>query len=86
MQIVICDDLKSTIQDLEQLLLSYEKENNLDFHISYFTTPSELYPYLKKTPVDVIFMPNNHCIIITCCNTGTEFFPVCWFKIFLCGC
>ena len=56
MQIVICDDLKSTIQDLEQLLLSYEKENNLDFHISYFTTPSELYPYLKKTPVDVIFM------------------------------
>lgn len=59
MQIVICDDLKSTVEDLETLLLSYEKENLLDFHISYFTTPSELYTHLQQTPVDIIFMDLN---------------------------
>lgn len=56
MQIVICDDLKPTVKDLENLLLSYEKENLLEFHITYFTTPSELYHYLQQTHVDIIFM------------------------------
>lgn len=57
--IAICDDKKTTTDNLEELLLSYSKEKGLDVEILYFTTPSALYEHMNQETVDIIFMDLN---------------------------
>ena len=57
--IAICDDKKHTTENLEELLLIYTKERELDAKILYFTTPSALYDHMSKESIDIIFMDLN---------------------------
>ena len=59
MNIAICDDKKHTTENLEELLLIYTKERELDAKILYFTTPSALYDHMSKESIDIIFMDIN---------------------------
>lgn len=54
--IAICDDNKSTTENLEELLQAYAKEKCLDTKIIYFETPSALYEHMQKETFDIIFM------------------------------
>lgn len=55
-QIAICDDQRSTTEDLETLLPTYANEKMLDINITYFSSPSILYSHMKQTTMDIIFM------------------------------
>lgn len=54
--IAICDDKKTTTENLEELVLDYTKEKSLDAKILYFSTPSELYEHMHQEAMDIIFM------------------------------
>lgn len=56
LQITICDDNKSTIGNLENLLRTYAAERFLELNITYFLSPSALYAYMCNHTVDIIFM------------------------------
>lgn len=56
LQITICDDNKSTIGNLENLLRTYAAERFLELNITYFSSPSALYAYMCNHTVDIIFM------------------------------
>lgn len=55
-QIAICDDKKITTANLDELLKNYMAERLLDTNIVYFLSPSALYNYMSRNPVDIVFM------------------------------
>lgn len=55
----ICDDKKSTTQNLDKQILLYINEKGLDAKVLYFTTPSSLYQYMHQQKIDIIFMDLN---------------------------
>ena len=55
-RIAICDDIKSTTANLEELLQTYTTEKSLNMELLNFTTPSTLYDYMTKESIDIIFM------------------------------
>ena len=59
LHIAICDDKKNTIQDMEEHISSFMKEQKLDAKIEYFSAPSILYHHMDKESFDIIFMDLN---------------------------
>lgn len=57
--IAICDDIKSTTTNLEELLQTYTSEKLLDMKLLYFTAPSALYDHMTKEHIDIVFMDLN---------------------------
>lgn len=55
-QIAICDDKKITTANLDDLLKGYMTERLLETNIVYFLSPSALYKYMSKNPIDIVFM------------------------------
>lgn len=55
-QIAICDDKKITTANLDDLVQNYMDERLLDTNIVYFLSPSVLYSYMSRNPVDIVFM------------------------------
>ncbi len=55
-QIAICDDIKVTIGNLEELIQTYTKEKHLEVKILFFPTPSSLYDHMSQNAIDIIFM------------------------------
>ena len=55
MNIIICDDEKSTCGELERMLMEYARKNGICFNIEVFFTGDSLADYLDKELVDVLF-------------------------------
>ena len=56
MNIIICDDEKSTCGELERMLMEYARKNGICFNIEVFFTGDSLADYLDKEVVDVLFL------------------------------
>ena len=56
MNIIICDDEKSTCGELERMLMEYARKNGICFNIEVFFTGDSLADYLDKELVDVLFL------------------------------
>ena len=48
MNIIICDDEKSTCGELERMLMEYARKNGICFNIEVFFTGDSLADYLDK--------------------------------------
>lgn len=51
MNIIICDDEKSTCGELERMLMEYARKNGICFNIEVFFTGDSLVDYLDKEVV-----------------------------------
>ncbi len=56
MKAIICDDEKSTCQDLERLLLKYAKEKRTPLVTEVFYSGDTLLEYLKREKADILFL------------------------------
>ena len=61
MKIVLCDDQKIVSEELGALIKRFSEENNLQNEFTYFAKPSELFEYMQKESVDLIFMDLEFC-------------------------
>lgn len=61
MQIAVCDDQKSFSEELNILIKKFSLENKIQNELVYFSRPSELYDYMEKVPMDLIFMDLEFC-------------------------
>ncbi|MBO5337224.1 MAG: response regulator transcription factor [Lachnospiraceae bacterium] len=56
MRIVLCDDVKIVSEELSLLINKFNEKNHLQNEFLYFEKPSELFAYMQKETVDIIFM------------------------------
>lgn len=56
MKIVLCDDQRVVSEELEDLIKKYDEINQQVNEFTYFSKPSELFDYMQKEAVDIIFM------------------------------
>lgn len=56
MRIGICDDNEIVVGEMRQLIQKFNEENSLPNDIIYFMKPSQLYEYMEKQSIDVLFM------------------------------
>lgn len=61
MKIVLCDDQKIVSEELSVLLKKFEAQKYMQNEYCYFAKPSELFEYMQKEPVDLIFMDLDFC-------------------------
>lgn len=56
MRIAFCDDQENVMMELNNLVLKYNEENQLQDDLFFFSTPSKLYSFLQTEKMDLIFM------------------------------
>lgn len=56
MRIAFCDDQKTIIEELDQLVRKFNYQNQLKDNLISFSTPLALYSYMQTEKVDLIFM------------------------------
>lgn len=56
MKIILCDDEKVIFEQMGTLLEKFSIENHIQNDFLYFAKPSELFGYMQKNEVDLIFM------------------------------
>lgn len=61
MKIAICDDHKIVSEELSLLLNKFDAKNHTQSECCYFAKPSELFEYMQKETVDLIFMDLEFC-------------------------
>ena len=61
MKLVLCDDQKSTFNELQPLVEKFSLQNQIPAELLYFTKPSLLFRALQKESVDLIFMDLEFC-------------------------
>lgn len=61
MKIVLCDDQRYILEQLEELIKKFDRENNILNELIYFDKPSVLYHYMQSSKVDIIFMDLEFC-------------------------
>ena len=54
--IAICDDNPTIIEDVKKALLEYEKKTSLSCTVTEFPKPLELYAYMQTEKIDIVFM------------------------------
>lgn len=61
MKIVLCDDQKIVSEELGTLIQKFSEENHIQNEFSYFARPSELFEYMQKEVVELVFMDLEFC-------------------------
>lgn len=56
MRIALCDDHEILLNQLHTLIIKYSVTTKQDYKIHQFLRPSELYTFMEKEPIDLIFM------------------------------
>ena len=56
MRIAVCDDQVSVAENLQTLIRQFDEEYNIKSEVYSYTKPSELFSFMQKDNVDVIFM------------------------------
>lgn len=56
MRIAVCDDQISVVENLQTLIRQFDEEYNIKSEVYSYTKPSELFNFMQKDNVDVIFM------------------------------
>lgn len=56
MRIAFCDDQKSIIETLEELVQKFNNQNQFQDTLFSFTSPVNLYSFMQKEKIDLIFM------------------------------
>lgn len=61
MNIAFCDDQKNIFDELDKLIVKFNKQNDFQDSLVYFSTPSKLYSYMQTSKIDIIFMDLEFC-------------------------
>lgn len=61
MKLVLCDDQKATLEELQPLLEKFSRKKQIQTELLYFSKPSLLFQALQKEPADLIFMDLEFC-------------------------
>lgn len=56
MKIVLCDDHNNIAEELRLLIRKFDTKQQIHSEFRFFCKPSELFQYMQKEPVDIIFM------------------------------